>query len=157
MDCSPPGSSVHGILQARILEWVAISYSRGSSRPRDQTHISRFSALAGGFFTISATKWEAHLPREPPQCGQDSEPGVFIQIQAPALGSRWGKYTHRQHRVHLLASAQVRPPWIIHLWDQLRFLLKCTLSAFVSWGLSRVMGHRLCLTGTAFPVPPVHP
>ena len=35
MDCSPPGFSVHGILQARILEWVAISFSRGSSRPRD--------------------------------------------------------------------------------------------------------------------------
>ena len=40
MDCSPPGSSVHGILQARILECVAISYSRGSSRPRDQTRVS---------------------------------------------------------------------------------------------------------------------
>ena len=39
MDCSPPGSSVHGILQARILEWVAIPFSRGSSRLRDQTHI----------------------------------------------------------------------------------------------------------------------
>ena len=37
---SPPGSCVHGILQARILEWVAISSSRGSSQPRDQTHIS---------------------------------------------------------------------------------------------------------------------
>ena len=35
MDCSPPGSSVHGILQARILEWVAISFSRRSSQPRD--------------------------------------------------------------------------------------------------------------------------
>ena len=35
MDCSPPGSSVHGILQARILEWVAIIFSRGSSQPRD--------------------------------------------------------------------------------------------------------------------------
>ena len=35
MDCSPPGSSVHGILQARVLEWAAISFSRGSSRPRD--------------------------------------------------------------------------------------------------------------------------
>ena len=40
MDCSPPGSSVHGILQARILEWVAMPFSRGSSQPRDQTHIS---------------------------------------------------------------------------------------------------------------------
>ena len=37
MDCNRPGSSVHGILQARILEWVAISFSRGSSQPRDQT------------------------------------------------------------------------------------------------------------------------
>ena len=41
VDCSPPGSSVHGILQARILEWVAISFSRGSSQPRDQTQVSR--------------------------------------------------------------------------------------------------------------------
>ena len=40
MDCSPPGSSIHGISQARILEWVAISSSRGSSRPRDQICIS---------------------------------------------------------------------------------------------------------------------
>ena len=41
VDCSLPGSSIHGILQARILEWVAISFSRGSSRPRDQTQVSR--------------------------------------------------------------------------------------------------------------------
>ena len=40
MDCSLPGSSSHGISQSRILEWVAISFSRGSSLPRDQTHIS---------------------------------------------------------------------------------------------------------------------
>ena len=40
MNCSPPGSSVHRILQARILEWVAMPFSRGSSRPRDPTHVS---------------------------------------------------------------------------------------------------------------------
>ena len=40
MDCSPPGSSVHGILQAGILVWVAISFSRRSSQPRDQTRVS---------------------------------------------------------------------------------------------------------------------
>ena len=51
MDCSPPGSPVHGISQARILEWVAISSSRGSSRARDQTCIS---CIAGGFFTTAA-------------------------------------------------------------------------------------------------------
>ena len=48
MDCRPPGSSVHGILQARILEWLAISFSRGSSWPRNQTQIS---CIAGRFFT----------------------------------------------------------------------------------------------------------
>ena len=48
MDCSPPDSSVHGILQARILEWVAIPSSRGPSQPRDRTCMSCF---AGGFFT----------------------------------------------------------------------------------------------------------
>ena len=53
MDCSPPGSSVHGILQARILEQVAISFHRGSSWPRDQT---RVSCIAGGFFTNLATR-----------------------------------------------------------------------------------------------------
>ena len=54
MDCSPPGSSVHGILQARILEWVAISFPRGSSPrgplPKDQTWSLESSALTGGFF-----------------------------------------------------------------------------------------------------------
>ena len=48
MDCSPPGSPVHEIFQARILEWVAISFARGSSQPRDQT---RVSCTAGRFFT----------------------------------------------------------------------------------------------------------
>ena len=45
MDCSPPGSSVHGIFQARIQEWVAISSSRGSSQARDQTCISYVSCI----------------------------------------------------------------------------------------------------------------
>ena len=40
LDCTPPGSSVHGISQARILEWVAIFFSRGSFQTRDQTHVS---------------------------------------------------------------------------------------------------------------------
>ena len=44
MDCSLPGSSVHGILQARILEWVAISFSRGSSQPRDEPESPTFQA-----------------------------------------------------------------------------------------------------------------
>ena len=50
MDCSPSGSSVHGNLQARILEWVVVPFSRGSSRPRDRTHVSCGSRIVGGFF-----------------------------------------------------------------------------------------------------------
>ena len=57
MDCGPPGSSVHGILQARILEWVDIYFSRGSSHGiKPMSPMS--PALAGGFFTTSTT-WEA--------------------------------------------------------------------------------------------------
>ena len=57
MDCSPLGSSVHGILQARILERVAIPFSRGSSQPRDETQVS---PIANGFFTSWAAR-EAHV------------------------------------------------------------------------------------------------
>ena len=60
MDCSLPGSSVHGILQARILEWVAISSYRGSSRSRDRTRVSYVSCIGSRFFTTSGT-WEAHI------------------------------------------------------------------------------------------------
>ena len=60
MDCSPPDSSVHGILEARVLELVAMASSRGSFQPRDQTLVSSVSALAGGFFTTSA-KWKPHV------------------------------------------------------------------------------------------------
>ena len=53
MDCSPPGSSVHGILQTRMLEWVAIPFCRGSFRPRGWTWVS---LIAGSFSTVWATR-----------------------------------------------------------------------------------------------------
>ena len=58
VDCSPPASSVHGILQARILEWVATPSFRGSSRPRDRTCISYVSCIGRQVLTTGAT-WEA--------------------------------------------------------------------------------------------------
>ena len=62
-DCSPPSSSVHGILQARIMVWVAISSSRGSSRPRDGTHVSCVSCIGRQifffFFLTTSATWEA--------------------------------------------------------------------------------------------------
>ena len=60
MDCNPPGSSVHGILQARILEWVVISFSRGSSRPRDQICIPCGSCIGRQILYHCAT-WEAPI------------------------------------------------------------------------------------------------
>ena len=59
-DHIPPGSSVYGILQARIQKWVAISSSMGSSQPRDQTHVSYMSCIGRWILYISAT-WEAQL------------------------------------------------------------------------------------------------
>ena len=57
MDCSLPGSSIHRIFQTRVLEWVATSFSRGSSQPRDQT---RVFCITGRFFTIWATRKALH-------------------------------------------------------------------------------------------------
>ena len=59
MDCSPPGSSVHGISKARILEWVAISFFKGSSQPRDRNCVSCIAspALTGRFFTNEPLLW----------------------------------------------------------------------------------------------------
>ena len=70
MDCSPPGSSVCGISQARILEWVAIPFSRGSSWPRDWTQVSH---IAGRFFAIWAIK---ESPPHTPYLTENSVLGI---------------------------------------------------------------------------------
>ena len=71
MNCSLPGSSVHGISHVRILEWVAISFFRGSSQPRSQTHIS---CLAGKFFT---TETQGESP-SPPKWDRKMRMGVKV-------------------------------------------------------------------------------
>ena len=64
MDCSPPGPSVHGILKVRILEWIVMPSSMGSSRHREQTRISCVSCIAGGFFiTEPPGKYQLHFAR----------------------------------------------------------------------------------------------
>jgi len=66
MDCGPPGSSVHGILQTRILEWVAVPSSRGSSKPRDQTCI------------LCLLHWQAgSLPLTLPGNAKGTKPPLF--------------------------------------------------------------------------------
>ena len=66
MDCSPPGSSLHGILRARILEQVAIPFSRGSSQSRDETHISCVSCIG------RQVLYHWHHPGSPHQVPSDS-------------------------------------------------------------------------------------
>ena len=85
MDCSQPHSSVHGILQARILEWFAIPFSRGSSRPRDWAWVS---CIAGKFFTVWATK-EAPWPNYHPKVS--SANAITLGLRASTYEFRgWG-------------------------------------------------------------------
>ena len=96
MDCRAPGSSVHGILQTRILEGVAMPSSRGSSQPRDQTSVS---SIAGGFFIYWATG-------EPP--GKTFNPIPWQRANSLEktliLGNIEGKRRKGQQRMRWLAS-----------------------------------------------------
>ena len=112
MDCSPPGSSVHRILQARILAWVAIPFSRGSSQPRDWTQVS---GIVGRLFTLWAPK-EAHA--------------LALQCQRPGFDPWVRKIPWRRERHPLQYSFLENPTdwgvWqatvhgVIKSWTQLR-------------------------------------
>ena len=86
MDCSPPGFSVHGILQARILEWVAVPSFRGSSRPRDQTHVSCRCCTAGRFSTAEPQGKPTDRHRSHLNCPE--RVGCVVLPSAP-VGSCW--------------------------------------------------------------------
>ena len=76
-DCSPPGSSVHGILQARILEWVAIPFSRGSSLPRDWTQVAYTYHLSHQ----GSSAWPPVKERE--HCLHQQEPLAQLIMSSP--------------------------------------------------------------------------
>ena len=91
MDCSLPGSSFHGIFQARILEWIAISFSRGSSQPRDQTWVSSFSCIGRQVLyhwatcealSLSKPWWSPLLPNFISQPRPSCEFQMHIQLPA---------------------------------------------------------------------------
>ena len=104
VDCSFPGSSVHGILQARILEWVAISFSRGSSWPRDWTSIS---CIGDGFLTIWATR-EAQTMKQRMNQSRTQIHSPFLKTLELRIGvCVWKKMKkdqirHRQQPIALL-------------------------------------------------------
>ena len=87
VDCSPPSSSVHGILQARILEWVAISFSRESSRSRDRTQVSH---IAGRRFNLCTTR-EALKYKTPSTNIKDFKGGKEARLKEEGGGGRGGQ------------------------------------------------------------------
>ena len=79
---SPPGFSVYGILQARILEWVAVPFSRGSSQPKDRTQVSH---IAGRFFTVWASREAQECKSGQPIASPADLPDPGIEQGSPAL------------------------------------------------------------------------
>ena len=115
MDCDLPGSSVHGNLQARILEWVAISYSRGYSPPRDPTQVS---CVIGGCFTVWAIIPSFSLVQFSHSVVSDSLRPHGLQHTRPSCPSPTPRvYSNSSHRVndaiqpsHLLSSPSPPAP-----------------------------------------------
>ena len=80
LDCSLPFFSVHGVLTARLLEWVAMPFCRGSSWPRDRTHVSCVSCTADGSFTSEPPgrpQGSTHCRATEPTCAATIEPAYF--------------------------------------------------------------------------------
>ena len=100
MDCRLPGSTAHGTLQARILEWAAIPFARGSSQPRDQ---NQFSCTAGTFLTV----WATRDALECLLCARHLIPcAISCTDNNPILVSQKTKLKQR----HYLAHAE----WLLH-------------------------------------------
>ena len=126
MDCSLPGSSVHGILQARILEWVAIPFFRESSPPRGRTQVS---SIAGRFFTFSATR-EGLKPPCRSKCGPHYISSLF-------------KLCAALHQISIFQNAEL----VNQLGEWLLLLLfVCYLLAqpHGMWGLNSLTRDRSC-------------
>ena len=130
--CSPPTFSVHGILQARILEWVAIPFSRGSSWPRDWTWVSW---IAGGLFTIWATR------EAPSQCllvfdvccacvlREEHQIKLSNPLRSEFRKAEWGRV-----RQGTRVSCKVAPEQPL-LTQQWALEVKCfSESSWVGWG-----------------------
>ena len=141
---SPPGSFVHGILQERILDWVALPFSRGSSRPRDQTWVYCISCIAGRFLTA-----------EPP-----GKPIWYIVLEMathcsvlawriPGTGELGKLLSVWSHRVRQdwsnLAAAAVCIHWSqLHNLSLLWSLQKLLKLHLINFGGSRGLCHRTC-------------
>ena len=133
-DRSLPGSSIHGIFQARILEWVAISFSRGSSRPRDQTEVSR---IVDRRFTVWATREKSLLTwvslffhpdmlKRSGYCSADCSTSCSFLVAS--IWHLWSLFLSEQ-------DCRSRVPWIRvkNISDGHTFQTRCYSSYCVTW------------------------
>ena len=115
MDYSPPGSPVHGIFQARIPEWVAIPFSRGSSRPRGQTWVR---CIARRFFNIWATR-EAHIYMHKIHIKQYSQ--VFYVRKYKQKFHDWSKLIKSLNVCSLLLYVSTLPSKLVSWFTEEQF------------------------------------
>ena len=120
LDCSSPGSSAHVISQARILEWIAISFCIGSSKPRDWT---RVSCIAGGFFTDWATREAQMIKLNTNSFNQNSE---FINTKLERLELSWSRiWSCLQHTVLEGILNKIKDICLFCLMMYPKFLYQC--------------------------------
>ena len=115
LDCSSPGSSVHGIVQARILEWVAVFFSRGSSRPRGQTCVScPGRRVLYHWATKEDPQWLITVSKTSPK-GMQNASNFIMFDDSGSQESRWS--TVEESVSALWASGQLRPQlWCFNGW-----------------------------------------
>ena len=129
MDCSLPGSSVHGIFQAIVLEWLAISFSRGSSQPRDQT---RVSCTVDRHFTVWATREVLRIHKNILTFSQFSSVSRARLFATPLTAGRQAllSITNSQSLLKLMSIELVMPS---------NYLILCLLQPIFSLFLQRVV------------------
>ena len=153
MDCSPPDSSVHGISQARILEWVAIFFSRGSSQPRDWTCVS---CIAGGLLhrtqiLYRAPRWHQWDKVSIPGSGRS--PGGENALYSSILPGRI-PWTEEPGGLQSIGSQRVRHDWVSECsadknstnWHYCK--LKMPLIYLASWISQLSLGYFKCAQNT---------
>ena len=137
MDCSPPGSSVHGIFQGRVLEWVAISFSRGSSWPRNQTWVS---CIVGRRFTVWATRevrcFQCQI--NSPALSVVGEKTVPLHLSGGIWKLCWRRHREARGAGGSLPSLEPHPPLTAGKLGEVAWsFLSQSLSHITKWGLKK--------------------
>ena len=138
MNCSPPGSSVHGIFQAKILEGVAVSSSRGSSCPRDRTHVIHVSCI-GRWILYHCATWNSGTYTWVCICSMHVFGDLIFQQLEPDIeqqtGSKLAKefikviYSHLAYLTFMQSTSWEMPVWIQHkLESRLLWEIKITFN-----------------------------